>query len=211
MIHSAGNFIWIGIILLCLEVTWSQGKPAGDDSDDTLAKRQQQQQQHKDQQFNFNVGDKNFVLVYTVPGVTSDQAREWCQKLRNIVDIDADGWPIYLRGDLPSSNETLTKMGEASSNAKHSSRISYYFDKTSELDEFRYALMYIDYDAIEANSSGDKLLVSPQVAKPGNEAGNEAGKCVYSSATPFAYEKIETKACDSQNTRFVCQMEKYES
>ena len=100
----------------------------------TLAKGQQQQQR-KDQQFNFQVGNETFVLVYTVPGVSSDQAREWCQKLRNIVDINAEGWPQYLRGDLPSSNETLKKMGEVlmAKSANHTQRVEYYYETTRYL------------------------------------------------------------------------------
>jgi len=239
MIHSTGNVIWhrhkcwIGVILLCLEITWLQGKPAGnDDSDVTLAKRldgaykslevfkqfldswkQHRQQQASHKQFNFKVGNKTFVLVYTVPGVSGDQARDWCQKLRDVVDIDREGWPIYLRGDLPSSDETLTKMGEVSSKpSKHTHRVVIYFENSSELDEFRYTLMSIDWDKIKGNTSRDKLLASPlQEAKPENEAGNEAGKCVYSkyiyTFTESAFEKIETGACKSQNTMFVCQME----
>jgi len=244
MIHSTGNVIWhrhkcwIGVILLCLEITWLQGKPAGnDDSDVTLAKRldgaykslevfkqfldswkQHRQQQASHKQFNFKVGNKTFVLVYTVPGVSGDQARDWCQKLRSVVDIDAKGWPIYLRGDLPSSNETLTKMGKTSINQiKHTEDVLRLFGKDgkrlSELDEFRYTLLYIDHEKIKGNTSRDKLLASPlQEAKPENEAGNEAGKCVYSkhisTYTERAYERIETGACESQNTMFVCQMEK---
>lgn len=196
MNHSAGNVIWIGVILLCLEITWSQGKPAADDSDVTSAKRQQQQQQRNDQQFNFQVGDKTFVFVYTVPGVSGAQARERCQNLRNIVDFDWRGWPTYLRGDLASSNETWTKMGKVPSKpAKHTHRVVHYYGSSSLLDEFKYIIRFIEYEKIEADQfqSGDKLLVR-----------NEAGKCVYLTS----WEKIETKACDSQNTRFVCQMEK---
>ena len=135
----------------------------------TLAKRQQQQQRI-DQQFNFKVGNKTFVLVYTVPGVSSDQAREWCQKLRTMVDIDAEGWPIYLRGDLPSSNETYTKMGKVPSKQTNIYYI-FQFQWASELEEFKYILMYIEYAKIKGNASGRKLLASPQESNPENEAG----------------------------------------
>ena len=67
--------------------------------------------------------------------------------------------------------------------------------------------MYIERFDVHENRFVDKLLVSPQEAKPGNEAGNKAGKCVYSKSTVYAYEKIEITACESQNKIFVCQME----
>jgi len=219
MIYSAGNVIWIGVILLCLEITWSQGKPAGDDSDVILAKRQQQEQQlRKVHSFHFKVGDKTFALAHAVPGLSSDQARDWCQGLRDMVDFDHRGFPIYLRGDLPSSDETLTKMGKVlSKRPEHADHFVKYWNegkRAYELDEFRYTLLNIDHFNIKERvwADKDKLLVSlPQEAEPGNEAenetGNEAGRCVYSTSSWFGYEKIETKACKSLNKMFVCQME----
>jgi len=135
----------------------------------------------------------------------------WSTLSHGVNQNDSGFVPVYLRGDLPSSNETLAKMGEVLSKpGKHTHRLVKYFNKGKrayELDEFRYTLCYIDWDW---DTSRDKLLASlPQEAKPEN--GNEAGKCVYSkyifTFTDFYYEKIETGACKSQNTKFVCQME----
>ena len=72
---------------------------------------------------------------------------------------------------------------------------------TSLLDEFKYILKYIEFVKIDENSSGDKLLVNEAEKCVAGKC--EAGKCVYFTS----WEKIRTKVCDSQNTRFVCQME----
>ena len=80
-------------------------------------------------------------------------------------------------------------------------KLIYKFQWTSLLDEFKYILKYIEFVKIDENSSGDKLLVNEAEKCVAGKC--EAGKCVYFTS----WEKIRTKVCDSQNTRFVCQME----
>jgi len=98
MIRPGWNMIRVGI-LLCLGVTWSQGKPSKDASDVLPAKRlaadadvdvNDGQVLPFSQMYFFRIGGKSYVQAFTKTELGPDEAQIKCQQLGSVLGCAGD-------------------------------------------------------------------------------------------------------------------------